>query len=198
LIEASIRALAVVVGILALIAPILVLSRVPRKTTADAVGREAGSSRVWRDLVSTAGLVLIGVILWRPVPLVLSEPLGLGVSVLGALMYFPAVGLYLWGLSTLGKVFRTSPVFGASLPTDHTLIERGPYRRIRHPMYLGVIFAAAGALLIFRTWAMVVFFPMSFIVLVRAEREEAALAAKHGKAWERYAARVPGWSPRFW
>lgn len=198
MIETIVRALAVAVGIMCLIAPIWVLSRVPRRSTSDVVDRASRSSQAWRALVSTAVLILLGVILWSPVPVVSLERAGLGLSLLGGLMYIPGVALYLWGLWTLGAVFRVSSVFGASLPMDHRLIERGPYRHIRHPMYLGVIFAAAGALLIFRTWATVVFFPMSFVVLARAQQEEAALAGKYGQAWNLYAARVPGWVPRFW
>ena len=59
-----------------------------------------------------------------------------------------------------------------------------------------VILAAAGALLIFRTWAMLVFAPLSFGILLRARREENLLAQAFGQEWETYANRVPGWIPK--
>jgi protein-S-isoprenylcysteine O-methyltransferase Ste14 len=63
-------------------------------------------------------------------------------------------------------------------------------------MYLGVLLAAAGALLIFRTWAMLLFAPLSLAVVLRAEREEELLAAEFGDAWRTYCTRVPKWLPK--
>ena len=46
-------------------------------------------------------------------------------------------GLILWSLATLGKRFGIAPA-------DRGLTSRGPYRLIRHPMYLGeLVFRAA-------------------------------------------------------
>jgi protein-S-isoprenylcysteine O-methyltransferase len=195
LIQTGIRAAAVGMGIVALVAPLVLLGGVSSRGLRAGVGAEEDSG-VLPAIASSAALVLVGVILWRQVPLELSERGALGLSVLGALLYFPAVGIYLWGLRSLGPAFRVSTAFAAKLPPDHEIVDRGPYRFVRHPMYLGVILAAAGALLIFRTWAMVVFFPASFVVIARARREEAALALRHDTAWEAYARRVSGWFPR--
>lgn len=63
-------------------------------------------------------------------------------------------------------------------------------------MYLGVLCAALGALLIFRTWAMVLFTPMALVVIARAKREEALLAAEFGEMWQVYASKVPKWIPK--
>jgi protein-S-isoprenylcysteine O-methyltransferase Ste14 len=192
-IEAALRFAAIGAGILAIVAPILALSRPWRNLGFERIDP---SNRPARVILTAIFLVVLGVVLWRSVPLGLSEAAGLGLSVLGALLYFPAVGLYLWGLRSLGSVFRVSSAFAAKLPPDHEVVESGPYRFVRHPMYLGVIFAAAGALLIFRTWAMVLFFPLSFIVLARAHQEEAELGRRHGATWESYASRVAAWFPK--
>jgi protein-S-isoprenylcysteine O-methyltransferase Ste14 len=195
-IPAAIRVVAVEAGIVALIAPLLVVGRASRRGKATEAGVGDASARVLRPLASTAVLVLLGVILWQAIPLDLSERARLWLSLVGGLLYFPAVGLYLWGFQTLGSVLRVSSAFAATLPPDHEIVDRGPYRLVRHPMYLGVILAAAGALLIFRTWAMVVFFPLSFVVLARARREEEALGRRHGATWESYARTVAAWVPR--
>ena len=118
-------------------------------------------------------------------------------SLLGALFYFPGTTLYLWAFVHLGEQFGVSSLLGAGLYRDHRLITSGPFARLRHPMYAGVLLAALGALLIFRTWAMVFFAPMSLVVLARAEREEALLTQEFGRAWQAYAARVSKWFPRF-
>jgi protein-S-isoprenylcysteine O-methyltransferase Ste14 len=78
----------------------------------------------------------------------------------------------------LGHMFGISSGFGATLYQDHKLIRNGPYRFVRHPMYLAVILAAFGALLIFR-----------------ARQEERLLAEEFGEEWQRYRRDVPGWLP---
>ncbi|MGD8402166.1 MAG: isoprenylcysteine carboxylmethyltransferase family protein [Anaerolineales bacterium] len=115
----------------------------------------------------------------------------------GSLFYFPGIVLYLWGYWTLGRMFGISSGFGANLYQDHKLVQNGPYRYVRHPMYLAVILAALGALLIFRTWAMVLFVPLSLGVIFRARQEEHLLADEFGEKWESYCQEVNGWVPRF-
>ncbi len=62
-------------------------------------------------------------------------------------------------------------------------------------MYLAVITAGIGGLLLYRTWAMLLFAIVMFGLTVRARREEGALAAEFGAAWAAYCRRVPAWLP---
>ncbi len=134
--------------------------------------------------------------LWRPLPLALPAPVRFASLALGALLYFPSLGLYLWGLRTLGAMFAPSTGFGVRLQAEHRLITAGPYALIRHPMYLAVIAAGSGGLLLYRTWAMLFFAVAMFGLAIRARREEEALAAEFGAAWQAYCRRVPAWLPR--
>lgn len=134
--------------------------------------------------------------LWRPLPVALPAAVRIASLALGALLYFPALGLYLWGLRTLGVMFAPSSAFGVRLHAEHRLITAGPYAFVRHPMYLAVITAGIGGLLIYCTWAMLVFAVTMFGLTVRARREEQALAAEFGAAWAEYCRRVPAWLPR--
>jgi protein-S-isoprenylcysteine O-methyltransferase len=145
----------------------------------------------------TVGFVAVGALLWKPLPVAIPQWAASVLLALGSLLYFPAVALYLWGLMTLGKAFGVSTSGGADVYEDHRLVRRGPYRYVRHPMYLAVLLAAPGALLIFRTWAMVVFLPMSWVVIRRADHEEAVLREAFAKEWRTYAEKVPKWVPRF-
>ena len=63
-------------------------------------------------------------------------------------------------------------------------------------MYLGVMLAAWGSLLVYRTWATLGFAIMMFGLIIRARREERVLREEFGEAWREYASRVPGWLPR--
>ena len=147
-------------------------------------------------LVQTVLFVAFGIALWRPLPTVLSPLLHTIVLVFGSLLYFPGITLYLLGYWTLGRMFGISSGFGATLYQDHQLIRNGPYRYIRHPMYVAVILVAFGALLIFRTWAMVLYAPLSLGIIVRARREERLLADEFGEEWDAYRREVNGWFPR--
>jgi protein-S-isoprenylcysteine O-methyltransferase Ste14 len=137
-----------------------------------------------------------GFLLWRPLPLTLSTLARVVALVLGALLCFPGLALYLWARLTLGAMYNVSSSMGAQLYADHRLVTHGPFAMVRHPMYLGIILASVGGLLIYRTWALV-FTTAAFMGLVlRARREEEALAAEFGEQWEAYCRRVPAWTPR--
>jgi protein-S-isoprenylcysteine O-methyltransferase Ste14 len=82
------------------------------------------------------------------------------------------------------------------LHQGHQLVTKGPYAYIRHPMYLAVILACWGGLLLYQTWIMLVFALMMFGVVYRGYKEEEALAQYFGIQWEFYRRSVPGWIPR--
>ncbi len=135
-------------------------------------------------------------LLWRSLPLTLRAPVRVVALALGALLYFPGLALYLWARLTIGEMYNVSSSMGAQLYADHRLVTHGPFAFVRHPMYLGVILASMGGLLIYRTWTLV-FTTVTFLGLaLRARREEQALAAEFGEQWKEYCLRVPGWIPR--
>jgi protein-S-isoprenylcysteine O-methyltransferase Ste14 len=174
--EALIKMAATGMGAIAISAPIFIVLHNARRER----GRSAGVgpvTRAWPAVLLVAvGFFALGFLLWRPLPFLMPAPVALTLSLLGVVFYFPGVGLYLWGFTTLGSNFGVSNMLGAELYREHRLIAHGPFAIIRHPMYAGVLLAALGATLIFRTWAMVLFLPMSFVVVVRAGREETLLA----------------------
>lgn len=161
-----------------------------------AEGKAAGLLRVPVLLVATLAFMGAGWLLWRPIPLDLSPCARLTLDLMGTGLYFPSLLLYLWGLRTLGSMFWMSSGFGVRLFAGHRLIMEGPFAYVRHPMYLGVIVAGFGGLMLYRTWAMALFAVMMLGLGVRARREEQVLAAEFGDAWSDYARRVPAWLPR--
>lgn len=192
-IEFLIQFFAIVLGVIVIITPLrLVIQQSSRKK-----GRASGKAAVTRSLMgvllTSTCLVVAGIMLWKPIPLPISDSASLVISLIGAIFYFPGVGLYLWGLAALRSQFGVSGLLGAELYQGHQLVKTGPYALIRHPMYAGVLLAAIGALLIFRTWAMLIFMPMSLVVLGRAAREEKLLKAEFGEQWESYVSKVSKW-----
>ena len=146
-----------------------------------------------------AGLGYFGLCswLWRPITLALSPPAQIVALIVGTLLFFPGLGLVLWGRLALGRLYFVSSSLGAQLYAGHRLVTHGPYALLRHPMYLGILLVGLGGILIYHTWTMV-FVALNFLgLLVRAWREEQVLAAEFGAQWDEYCRRVPRWIPRF-
>jgi protein-S-isoprenylcysteine O-methyltransferase Ste14 len=145
--------------------------------------------------VASAGYFGLCYRLWRPLPLTLARPARTLALTLGAMLYFPGLGLVLWGRLTLAQMYNVSSSLGTQLYADHQLITHGPFALVRHPMYLGVLFTAIGGLLLYRTWTFAFVLLQFPALLVRARREEQALAEAFGAQWLDYARRVPAWLP---
>lgn len=91
---------------------------------------------------------------------------------------------------------------GTPAPFDppRRLIQHGPYRVVRNPMYVGAGFAMLGAGVYFGSWAIaayVAFFFGTAHLLVLAS-EEPALRRKFGPEYDAYCATTPRWIPRSW
>ena len=77
------------------------------------------------------------------------------------------------------------------------LATTGPYTYIRHPQYVGFILIMLGFLFQWPTLLTLGMFPVLVWMYVRlARQEEREVRAEFGDAYDRYAARVPGFVPR--
>jgi protein-S-isoprenylcysteine O-methyltransferase Ste14 len=164
-------------------------------------GRTSGRAAGWLRsalfyLLATACFLALSIFFWKPLPVSLSPLERLACLAGGALVYFPGIAFLLWARLTLGKMYFVSTSFGAQLYADHKLVTRGPFTILRHPMYLGLIAAALGSLLLYQTWTALVYAVFAPFVLFRARREEQALAAEFGEDWQNYCRRVPAFFPR--
>jgi protein-S-isoprenylcysteine O-methyltransferase Ste14 len=119
---------------------------------------------------------------WLPVRLV-----GLGIGLAGAL-------LLVWASMLLGRFLMHE----AAVREDHALIESGPYRLVRHPVYTGylaLLFGSGVASLNVCLWLL---WPVSLLgILIHAASEEQLLAERFGQDYERYARRTGRLVPHF-
>ncbi len=77
--------------------------------------------------------------------------------------------LVLWSMAILGRSFGIAPA-------DRGLVMDGPYRLVRHPMYLGELICLAGAMLgDISLWNMVLFLAVCLALLLRIRWEERIL-----------------------
>jgi protein-S-isoprenylcysteine O-methyltransferase Ste14 len=110
---------------------------------------------------------------------------------IGGMVIFLAVALAGWSVLALAKAGNDPR---PDRP-DTALVERGPYRFSRNPIYLGLLTVAAGLALMWGTlwgWIGVALLHALLDRLVIA-REEAYLAARFGAAYDAYRARVRKW-----
>jgi protein-S-isoprenylcysteine O-methyltransferase Ste14 len=79
-----------------------------------------------------------------------------------------------------------------------SLATTGPYSYVRHPQYVGFILVMFGFLLQWPTILTLAMFPVLVGMYVHlAHQEERDARADFGDAYDRYAARTPGWFPQF-
>ena len=97
----------------------------------------------------------------------------------------------IWSLAFLGRCFGL-------FPEVRGLVQRGPYRLVRHPVYLGELISAVG-MLVAKPHPLIVLIFVVFVALQygRTIYEERALSAAFPEAYPSYAQRVgrliPGW-----
>jgi protein-S-isoprenylcysteine O-methyltransferase Ste14 len=110
---------------------------------------------------------------------------------LGAALLLAGAGLAFWGERTFAKAGTTIKPFERT----YVLVEEGPFRFTRNPMYLSLVAMLAGAALALGTpgpWlaalALALLLHFRFI-----RNEERALGASLGEPYERYRRRVRRW-----
>ncbi len=163
-------------------------------------GRSVGQTSWLRSaffyLVASVIFFAICALLWKPLPIDIPFPWSRIALVAGTLLLAGGLSLYAWGMFSLGKMHSGSTSLGAQLYLGHRLVTSGPYRYVRHPMYLGIMVAPFGGLLLFHNWTMLLV-ALGFLFLPRrARREEEVLAVEFGQEWQTYASRVPAFFPR--
>jgi protein-S-isoprenylcysteine O-methyltransferase Ste14 len=136
---------------------------------------------------------LIGSDLARAVPNVfagLLHPAGL---VLGLVLVALGYACTLWCYAAMGDTWR----IGINAKEKTTLVNSGPYRLVRHPIYLFQIVMLAGAALLLPTPASFGILVFHYVcVLIKAADEEKYLTTVHGDAYRDYLGRTGGLFPR--
>ena len=154
-------------------------------------------SRLTRGLIlATASALVIALVLGAgrlDARLGVGLPAGLRLPGLTALVF--GLAMLGWAEATLLRMARATGGFGDPPPT---LVNQGPYRHVRNPIYVG----AFGLLLGLALWrgsptllaAALAFLPAMHLFLVRVE--EPATRRRLGAAYDDYRSRVPRWLPR--
>jgi protein-S-isoprenylcysteine O-methyltransferase Ste14 len=111
----------------------------------------------------------------------------------GAALTWLGILFAIWARYHIGRYWSSS----VSLRAGHQLVRTGPYSRIRHPIYTGILLALAGtALVIGRYGALLAFVIMVIGFAWKASREEALLAGEFGPSFEEHKRHTGFFLPR--
>jgi protein-S-isoprenylcysteine O-methyltransferase len=93
-----------------------------------------------------------------------------------------------WAIIILGRFFSVD----VTIEKDHQLVERGPFRVVRHPSYTGVLLAFVGLALSLGNWAalLVILIPIGAAFVHRMNVEEDALSKALGPRYIEYMKRT--------
>jgi protein-S-isoprenylcysteine O-methyltransferase Ste14 len=134
--------------------------------------------------------VIAGLILNWLVPLQFL-PAELPSGWLGALIFVLALALFAWAIATITRAGSNVPT---NLPTT-AVVETGPYRFTRNPIYLAMVLSLIGLGLAFdNLWLLVMLVPFTLVINYGVvAREEAYLERKFGDVYRGYRSRVRRW-----
>src|SRR6266702_2135835 len=102
----------------------------------------------------------------------------------GATLFIAGAVLTVWSYSLLGRQLSEH----VRVLPDHEVIEKGPYRYVRHPGYLGQIVTFIGLGLVLQSWLalLVILIVHGSLLAYRIHIEESFMIAEVGFPYENY------------
>lgn len=116
--------------------------------------------------------------------------------IVGLVFMGAGIAIRQWAVTLLGRFFTID----VRVHPGQTVVERGPYRWVRHPSYTGMIVTFVGVGLALGNWAalaVLALVPTAGLV-VRIRFEERALLEGLGEPYRRFAASRPRLFPGLW
>lgn len=153
---------------------------------------QAGGQRVSAVLRNGLGMPLLAVAFIlaarRPAPRWI--PKSVWTDAAGWVLLATGAALIFWALAAL-RLRAAAPSLG------DTLVRHGPYALVRHPLYDGVFFELAGAILVRPTWPVMVSCVLTGVwVMIQARVEERDLLQRIPD-YQAYMKQVPRFFPHF-
>jgi protein-S-isoprenylcysteine O-methyltransferase Ste14 len=114
----------------------------------------------------------------------------------GLLLSWAGLGLRAWSIRTLGEFFTTD----LRVTVNQRVVDRGPYARLRHPSYTGILMVTFGFGIALGSWlsaAAGLLLPLAGLV-IRIRYEEAMLRRELGEPYAAYAERTDRLVPGLW
>jgi protein-S-isoprenylcysteine O-methyltransferase Ste14 len=152
------------------------------------------------DTADTANVIIRPPIAWALAVLVALAPQWLmplpfmpasvPASWVGGAVFAMALALAAWAIATITRAGNVP----TNMPTT-TIVDTGPYRFTRNPIYLAMFLGLVGPAIAFDSlWLLVALVPFTLVIRYGVvAREEAYLERKFGHAYRRYRSGVRRW-----
>jgi protein-S-isoprenylcysteine O-methyltransferase Ste14 len=116
--------------------------------------------------------------------------------VVGIVLMSAGIAVRQWSVALLGEFFTVD----VRVHPGQSVVERGPYRWVRHPSYTGLILTFVGIGLALGNWAALIVLAVlpTAGLIVRIRFEERALLDGLGEPYRRFAATRPHLFPGLW
>jgi len=113
---------------------------------------------------------------------------------IGVGLGFLSIPFLLWVHYVLDKEWSIT----LKLQADHKLVTRGPFRRIRHPMYTALIVYELSWVLVSASLLFLVYYVITvLLMIVRIPKEERMMLEKFGEEYRSYMKRTGRFLPHF-
>ncbi|MDQ6656535.1 MAG: isoprenylcysteine carboxylmethyltransferase family protein [Verrucomicrobiota bacterium] len=162
-----------------------VLLSITHRSRGDGVRQDRSTLRLlWLVILLSVGAGLYVAVRWQAAALPHRQVL----RAVAVVIFAAGLLLRWWAISTLGRFFTVD----VQIARDHDLVDRGPFRVVRHPSYTGVLLAFLGFALSLANWAalLVILVPIFVVFLRRMDVEEQALTTALGERYVRYMERT--------
>jgi protein-S-isoprenylcysteine O-methyltransferase Ste14 len=144
------------------------------------------------------GASLVGILIYSINPPLMkwsALPLLFWLQWFGFFLGLIALTIFFWVLRSLGRNFSTT----LTIHKDQTLVTRGPYRWVRHPMYTSFILLWVGFLFLSGNWFIGLSGIAAFVwaIIVRTPREEQMMIDRFGTEYIVYMSGTGRYLPRW-
>lgn len=165
-----------------------------------AFSRRVSETGARRDRRSQAGIMIqtIGIAFagFGPVKLSLSSLSAAGLigTIAVVLLMGGAIALFAASSSELGRNWSLV----ARMRSDHELVRTGPYARVRHPIYLGMLLFLLALAVALGHWLQIVIAVPVFLAgtAIRTRIEDGLLEQQFGEKFREYRSSTPALFPR--
>ena len=192
--EAAVRAVSIVVMLLIL--PVGIYHRVKSQSTKEVLDRRQEGMFILATLRPLGAVFWFGMFAWMINPAWMSWSsvmLPAPIRWMGVAVLLMGSGLFVWTFRSLGRNLTDTVV----TRRQHTLVQHGPYRWIRHPLYTSAALLIVALSLICANWFLLVTGVVFLSVLVMRTRiEEENLVARFGDSYRDYMERTGRFVPR--
>ena len=163
--------------------------------TRDTLQTESFASRYAILLIEVAGFILlfrhsagIGFLGNRVMHRTLAS------AIVGSTLTWMGIGLAIWARYHLAEYWSAR----ITIKEDHQLIRTGPYARLRHPIYSGIVLAAIGSAVVIDQWRCVLGVGLVLVgYCIKARKEETMLTQQFGDAFREHQKHAGFLIPRF-